>query len=372
MAEERKKPKIDLKTRIPSKTVKGLAPVTGSGGAIPPPPGAVVAPPPDLLGRRTIPPKISADPNDPLGAAQVEGAKPQPQQIVVVAGPEEGHAPTAKRGVLFALIGVAAVAGLGIGYVAGSASAKGTVKTKAVSDAKELSEKIAKANDNLKNFSEALKSAKSDLENKGYFDQATIDKIKGFQSGLTSNDLKGREIAYFGEETSGKLYSYFEKVGHIDDLRAEWTKGSGMERTSEFLKKLQVPKGKAKWGVTLSKPGGGKDDPPSTMASLVEFKDPADLKSAFTTDPKDKTVKLKAGTTDFDVWPGKDDFFAKSFISIVDQQDWNKACPVYPQAISYAGAKPSDLIAAIEGSGDEPGLTKTGQDLVDKLKSLAK
>src|SRR5258708_28246648 len=104
MAEERKKPKIDLKTRIPSKTVKGLTPI--AGGAIPPPPGAIAGPPPDLLGRRSMPPKVSADPNDPLGAAQMEGGHRAPQQVIVVeAAPQDGHVRAASQeGVFFAIV----------------------------------------------------------------------------------------------------------------------------------------------------------------------------------------------------------------------------------------------------------------------------
>ena len=129
MAEERKKPKIDLKTRIPSKTVKGLTPAPG--GAIPPPPGAVPAPPPDLMGKRSIPPKVTVDPNNPLAAATVEGGAASAQQQMIVVHADEHHEKKMGKGAVIG-IGIAGViVGIIGGWIVGSSSGKKEQATKA-------------------------------------------------------------------------------------------------------------------------------------------------------------------------------------------------------------------------------------------------
>lgn len=375
MAEgERKKPKIDLKTRIPSKTVKGLSPAPG--GAIPPPPGAVPAPPPDLLGKPKAP-KISADPNDPLGAAKVEhadGAPPPQQQVIVVHSNEEGHGAHSKRGTFIAMIVGALALGLGIGFITGQAKKGSDIATKAKTDAKEISDKVVKTNENLGKFLESLKTAKSELQNSAQISQPTIDALKNFNSGFSSADLKGREIAFFGEDTAGKLITWANRVNYVDELRANLTKGNGLEGFNARLKAFQLPKDTGKWGVKITKPGDGKDDPPITGVELIDLGDNVKYKDkAGSYDVSNaKEPKLKAKTP-VDIWPGgKTDFFEKGFISIIDSKDWGKACPVYPQAMADVNGRIDVIIATVEGVGDDPGTLKPGKDLADKLKTLAK
>lgn len=369
MAGEQKKPKIDLKSRIPSKTVKGLTPAPGGGGAIPPPPGAVPAPPPDLLGRRSMAPK--ADPNDPLGAATGGHAPAQPQIVVVQASEQEGVAGAAsKKGVLYGLIGAALVVGLGIGFVVGSATKGNEVANKARSDAKEIQGKVVKTNENLQKFLDTLKAAQSELQNNAQLTQPTIDAIKGWSSGFSSGDLKGREIAYFGEDVSGKLYAYANKVSHIDDLRAGLTKGGGLENANAQIKAFAIPKDHAKWGVKINKPGAATD-PPMTMADLIDFGDPVNLKAKESiVDGKEKKLKVKSGELDID--PGPKDFFSKAYVSPIDSKDWLKSCPVYAQAVGYTRQGIDELVLAVEGSGDDRGTLTPGKELADKLKSIAK
>jgi len=371
MAGEQKKPKIDLKSRIPSKTVKGLTPA--AGGAIPPPPGAVPAPPPDLLGRRTQPPKVSADPNDPLGAATVTGGPPaqaQPQ-IVVVQGHHDDHVAGAasKKGVLYALIGAALVVGLGIGFLSGSATKGNETKARASNDARDIAAKVGKTNENLQKFLDTLKAAQSEMQNNAQLTQPTIDAIKAWSSGFTAADLKGRELGYFGEETSGKLITYANKVAHIDELRVALTKGGALEAANSQIKAFEIPKDHARWGVKISKPTDPKA-PPILNADLVDFGQPVKMDASSFTGDKEKKLKIKSGEVDVD--PNPKDFFSKGFVSAIDGKDWLKACPVYAQARGYTAQSLAELTTAVEGSGDDPGTLKPGKDLETKLKSLAK
>jgi hypothetical protein len=368
MAGEQKKPKIDLKSRIPSKTVKGLTPAPG-GGAIPPPPGAVPGPPPDLLGRRTSAP--TADANDPLGAAK-GGVAPAPQIVVVQAHEQEGVAGAASKGpVLYALIGGALVVGLGIGFVVGSAMKGNEVANKAKADAKDIQAKVTKTNENLQKLLDSLKAAQGEIQNTQQLSQPTIDAIKGWSSGFTSADLKGRELAYFGEDTMGKVLTYANKVAHIDDLRAGLTKGGGLEGANAQIKNFDIPKDHARWGVKITKPGAATD-PQLTMAELIDLGAPVNLKAKESFVGSGKDVKLKGKSAEFDIDPSPKDFFGKALVSPVEGKDWLKACPVYAQAVGYTKQSVDELATAIEGAGDDRGTLQPGKELADKLKSLQK
>ncbi len=373
MAEERKKPKIDLKTRIPSKTVKGLSPSTG-GGAIPPPPGAVPAPPPDLLGRRTQPPKVSVDPNDPLGAAKMEGgSSPQQQQIVVVeaAQPEgvAGHA--SKRGVFFAIVGVVLLVGAGIGFLVGSGSSDRGRKGKATGDVKDLQAKVVKTTASLEALLATLKQAQSEVDNDGV-KQETIDALKNWKSGFSAADLQSIDLAYIGPDNALKIVGWASSVYYIDQLAVGLTKGNALENANAQVKAFSIPAKQSKWGVTLEKPS---KDVPLTVASLVDFGEALDLKTKV--DLKDpKAPKLNAKSAQLDVWADgtKGDFVGgeKNYVSAILGSDWLKACPVRAQALGYTRQGIGEVVTALEGAGDIPGVIKPGKDLGDKLKGLAK
>src|SRR5262249_54236924 len=151
----------------------------------------------------------------------------------------------------------------------GSATKGNEQKNKALKDAKELAAAVGKTDDNLQKFLDTLKGAQSELQNSAQLSAATIEAIKGWSSGFNSGELKTREIAFFGEETAGRLYTWANKVNHIDELRAGLTKGSGLENANAQIKAFSIPKGAAKWGVKIGKPGGGPTDPLGATADLV-------------------------------------------------------------------------------------------------------
>ncbi|MFI5299523.1 MAG: hypothetical protein ACHREM_15645 [Polyangiales bacterium] len=366
MSEERKKPKIDLKTRIPSKTVSGLAPSTLPPGAIPPPPGAVPAPPPDLLGnRRTDRPPVSIDPNDPMAAARIHSSAPPPQQqIIVVEADHEASGHVAqKKGVFYATIGGVLVIGLGIGAVVGGAMSGRTETAEAKQDAKELLTKVTASNDTLEKLLAAAKEAQAQLSNKGAFDQATIDGLKALKDAplLSVADLQSRKFNRFGTETVGKLLTYSSKVADIDGMRASLP--SALAQSGAILKAVTIPSKQTRYGVTLSKPTA---DPMIPMASIFDFGEAVDLKDKV--DGKGWKLNVKAGAQD--LWPGKGDFFDKPFAAAIETKDWLKFCPVYGQVKAAAEAKLNELVVAIEGAGDNPGTLTPGKALGDKLKSL--
>ncbi|GAC1364452.1 MAG: hypothetical protein NVSMB47_16030 [Polyangiales bacterium] len=366
MAEERKKPKIDLKTRIPSKTVKGLNPSSGSGSAIPPPPGAVPAPPPDLLGRRSMPPQVSVDPNDPLGAAQVHGGHQKQQVIVVEASPQDTHA-ASKKGTFYAIVGGVLVIGGVIGFVSGSASAKGDRKSHAISEVKDLQAKIDKTDKNFEQLLGLLDTATSELNNDN-LTQGTIDGIKNFSSGFSAADLKAADLAYLGEDTGLKVVSWANKVNHLDQMRAQMTRGNHLETIQGALKTLTVPGKMSKYGIQLERPS---NDMPISIASIVDFGEPLDPKGKIDkADPKAPKLTAKSGA--LDVYPGKGDFFDKGFVSPIMGSEWAKACGVRGYVANSAKADLDELTNSIKGNADDKGVIDMGKELSDKLKVLAK
>ena len=364
MAEERKKPKIDLKTRIPSKTVKGLTPAASAGGAIPPPPGAVPAPPPDLLGRRQAQPKI--DPNDPLGAA--EGAQAKQQVIVVEAAPADAHPAASKKGVFYGIVALTLVVGAGVGFLVGSGSADRGRKSKAVSEVNDLVKKIDVTSQNFESLAGLLDQAMSELNNDN-LSQASIDGIKNFSSGFSAADLKNVDIAYLGEDTALKVVDYAQKVNYLDSLRANITKGNGLENVQNALKAVSIPAKQARFGVQLERPS---NDMPITIADLVDFGEPLDpkAKTDLKTDPKAPKLQAKGGN--LDVWPGKGDFFEKGYVSPILGADWSKMCGVRSYVFASAQSDLTNLSNNIKGSGDDKGILAQGKELADKLKALAK
>lgn len=368
MSEERKKPKIDLKTRIPSKTVTGLAPSTVPPGAIPPPPGAVPAPPPDLLGnRRTDRPSMPMDPNDPMAAARIQSNAPPPQQQIIVVEPDHeagGHV-AQKKGVFFATIGGVLIAGLGIGGVIGGAMSGRSETAEAKQDAKELLKKVTDSNDTLDKLLAAAKEAQAQLGNKGGFDQATIDQLEALKGAplLSVADLQSRKFSRFGTETVGKLLTYSSKVADIDGMRSSLPRS--LTGAGAMLKSVTIPAKQTRFGVTLSKPSG---DPMIPMASILDFGEPVELKDKV--DGKAFKLNVKAGAQD--LWPGKGDFFEKPYVAAIETKDWQKFCPVYGQVKGQVEAKLNEIVVAIEGAGDNPGTLAPGKALADKLKSLDK
>lgn len=362
MAEERKKPKIDLKTRIPSKTVKGLTPAPG--GAIPPPPGAVPAPPPDLMGRRTVPPKVTVDPNDPLAAAKVEGAPAREPQMIVVHA-DEHHDKKMGKGVVIgvALVGVAV--GVAGGWIFGSSSGKKEQAVTAKNDAAELAKKIQGTQEKLKAFAEnTLPTAVNELKQSQQLTQPTIDAIKAFDSGFTSGDLDTREMKYFGKETSGKLISYAMKIAHVDAARIELTKDNKLEATNATLKALVIPKGKVNLGIVINKPG--EKDPPMTTATFAPFGEWIELKDKI----KDGKLTTKGGT--FDVWNGaKGDVFEKSYVSVLDAKAFGGVCKQQELVLPAITKELENLAASITGAGDDPGAIKVGDQALERLKSAS-
>lgn len=366
MAEERRKPKIDLKTRIPSKTVKGLSP-TGSGSAIPPPPGAVPAPPPDLLGRRSMPPQVSVDPNDPLGAAQVHGGHQKQQVIVVEAAPQDHHA-ASKKGTFYAIVvGVLAI-GAVIGFVSGSASAKGDRKAHAISEVKDLQAKIDNTDKNFEKLLLLLDTATSEL-NTDNLKQGTIDGIKNFSSGFSAADLKAADLAYLGEDTGLKIVSWANKVNHLDQMRAQMTRGNHLEAIQGVLKSLTIPGKLAKYGVQLDRPS---NDMPMSTASIIDFGEPLDPKAKFDNKTDAKAPKLVAKSGPLDVYPGKGDFFDKGYISPILGAEWAKACGLRGYVANSVKADLDELTGSIKGNADDKGVIDMGKDLSDKLKALVK
>jgi hypothetical protein len=324
----------------------------------------VPAPPPDLLGKRSMPPKVTLDPNDPLAAAKVEGGAPaQPQMIVVHA--DEHHEKKMGRGVVIGIALVGVVVGVAGGWIVGSGSSKKEQATAAKNDASELVKKISATQEKLKSFAETtIPQAINDLKTTQQLSQPSIDAIKAFDSGFTSGDLDTRDLKYLGKQTAEKVIQYAMRVSHVDGARIELTKNNNLESLNSTFKGLVIPKGKARYGVSIQKPG--EKDPPMTVASLVDFGEYTEIKDKL----KDGKLTAKGGS--YDVWNGaKGDVFEKSYVSVIDGKEWGRMCKQADLVLPRTIQDFEDLAAAINGSGDDPGAIKLGEQALDKLKTAA-
>lgn len=187
MAEEKKKTKIDLKARL-GKTQTGMGgsvplPVPGAApssqpGASAPPSGDGVPPPIPAPAPSVRPsaPGVALSPGIPLPPfaqrpSQREApAKPTAaQQTIKVEVGEEIHEErkkAGKRAMLYAAI--AAVAGIGIGFVIGGAKATSDRGQLAIKAAGDLEGEVKAANEKIKELGEKLQEAAAKLGRKEY------------------------------------------------------------------------------------------------------------------------------------------------------------------------------------------------------------
>jgi len=330
MAEERKNPKIDLRSRIPTKTVKGKA---------------ISAP--DTGGKAR--PQI--DPNDPLGGGAVEHAPKQ--QIVVVQAEPTGGSHATRGAMFFVVIGLVAAAGGGLGYVGGTMSTDKGRSNSARENMKALKGKVATASSALAEYETALKSAQNDLETNGAFSKEAVDKITGFSAPFKRGDLTEMDVARFGKDRAGRLYDFVSSVDYIDRLNAQ-LKALEPATAADHLKATITPKDMLPaMGITLSKPGNFGSEP--TIAKFVDMKEPLSLKTMLTQPAKDSKdpPKLKTKAGEYSVYPGKGDFIGDTtYISTLDPKQWKEVCPLYQMSKEHYARPIADIIAAIEGSGE--------------------
>lgn len=234
MADE-KKPKIDLKARLGKNAAAGGAtpppPTTGSGTPVPvpvPPPPAskMPAPMPTPGAMPGIPVGPAIDASNPLAAALAQAAAPQqpvhvmppqPQRIEVdEMAVQQARKSAQKQG--FAIAGIAAVAFLGVGWVAGQASEAGNARTKSKADAAELAADVNKAKATLDTLANKLDEGRKQLAARKFPDQLNKD-LGGLNVDFDGTKLAGRRFSGFPTETTQNLVEFVTQVQALNDRK---------------------------------------------------------------------------------------------------------------------------------------------------------
>lgn len=316
MAEETKKPKIDLKARL-GKTmvssggggpvplpVPGAMPGAGMpgapgmpGGDLPAPAfgadGRVSAPPPSS---RPIPaPPMGLSPGIPLPAfapsVRPPAAAPAPapqgaaaQTIKVEMGEEvqEQQKRAAKQKVIFAAIGAAV--GIGLGFVVGGMRANSVRADQAVQGAGALEGEVKAANGKMSELSVMLDQGAEAIQAKKYPDDLASG-LASLQIPFDANTLGGKNVGALPAKTFRQVLLYTKEVEDLNDKK---------DSLRNLLSAMKKPVEKA-WAdekepkFELAVVFGGA--PEKMMAELVRVKDPFKVQGDW---PKETKIMQRA------------------------------------------------------------------------------
>jgi hypothetical protein len=292
MADEKTKPKIDLKARLGKQTTGAgvAAPTPVPPGIVPPaarsnppaaigsvpaaapsaPPGTPVGPPPRFAPQSNAP---AIDPSNPL-AAVASPYRPQAGAAVaaapMVAAParieldeglvQQARSSGTKRGMVIGMI--VAVIFAGVGFTAGGASEQGKAREKSKNDAASLGEDLTKAKDTLNKLADKMDEGVKTLGSGKFPDKLSAD-LGGLNVAFDGSELAGRRFSGFPQETTAMLVDFITSVQALNDKK---------DLIQGLLTKLQKPM----TDQMNAPPGSGS----ITLVAAV-MKDPTGNSSAF-------------------------------------------------------------------------------------------
>lgn len=230
MADE-KKPKIDLKARLGKGAAGGATPPPNATGTpmpvpvMPPPVSTAPGPIPGLpVPGIPVGPSPAMDPSNPLTAAfarptpSVQAPAPaQPQRIEV----DEMAVQQARKGAQrqgFIIAAGAAIAFLGVGYVAGGASENGNARAKSVSDAQALAKDAESAKGTLETLATKLDDGRKQLAARKFPDQLGKD-LGGINVDFDGRELAGRRFSGVKDTTTNELVEFITQVQALNDRK---------------------------------------------------------------------------------------------------------------------------------------------------------
>lgn len=396
MAEE-KKPKIDLKARLGKSSASGgatagvPAPVVPPSGVIPPPAvGPSVAPTPAGV---PVPPFVAAsqpaqaqqpseaaavpavDPTDPFGAPAAAAPAPQakPTEIKIELGEDVLLAQkkaSGKKTLAVALL--VAIAGVGIGYAAGSQSAKSASDQIAVRGAQDLIGDIEQSQEKIRELNEKITAAIESLKERK-FPETFANDLGGISIPFTSEQLAGRNIGRFPPATLKALVSYASQVEALnerkDALKSLFT--GQKQAITDALASIDDPK--FKFNVIVQKdPAKG----PVAVLAPVVASDAWSVKSE--TWPARYKITTGRDVVEVERWTGKGEPFSAGAKVI--------GLPLEPGSVTTAF--PNDVVMRIQAElmktgtilegrtgglpdEEEAGVLKQGEQLIAQLKKIA-
>lgn len=373
MADE-KKPRIDLKARLGKKTVT----TPGGGPSIPPPvgipkPSGVPVPP--FGSQKPAAPKVDA--SDPYAAISADAAptRSEPQAIKVEMSEEVVAAQKKGRGRLIALAVAGAVVGGAIGFSIGSGVERQKGADKALNGAQMLVKKVDKANQELENLSEVLKSAKQKLGDNKYPDEA-VKKLGGIDIPFTGTDLVGMGIGRFKPEVVTMLVSFASGAAAANDKKDKIRNvlTGAKPAITDFLSQKSKPK--VRWAMYMQTgpygPWAVMQPLPKPFLVKQDKKDKDDKKQykwpeKFDIKDSGKTYHLKRYTGGDPTKGGGD-----PKIIPVDPSSQSSVCP--SDVLIKLRRELGDMQQTLRGDKtpghEKAGLIDTGKALLEKLKGI--
>lgn len=338
-------------------------PPSHAGTPVPAPPRGI-APPPGISPGIPLPPFAPSARPAPVAAAKPTAAQ---QTIKVEIGEEveQERKKASKRTSLYAAI--AAVVGIGIGFVAGGAKAQGDIGQRVNDGAKKLEPEVKDANDKMKDLSDKLTSASANINNKTFPDELNA-ALSSINVPFDSTHLEGRQVGNFPGKVQHMLYSYTTQVEDLNKKKDALKNllGGLKEQVLKAWKEEKDPM--ANNAVTFQNLGG------KTVAQLVSIKTPY----AWGKDPDKITILIpgaqRAEEKNATRWV-KGDLTGSDPIAIpVDP----KSMPATSNPANLLSKAIYDMRLILEGNKnpddpthETPGILHDGDDLATELHKLA-
>jgi hypothetical protein len=360
MAEQQKKPKIDLKARLGKKGVPGTP-----GGSVPPPmgipkPGGIPAPP---FGRKG--PKVDA--SDPYSAidASAAPARAEPRAIKVEMSEEVVQAQKKGKSKIMALAMVTALVGGILGFTLGGRIESNRGAKTAVAGAKDLVNEVDVANAKVEELATLIQNAKAKLGSNKFPDEE-VTALGAINIPFEGSNLTGKGIGRFKPVIVKMLLDYAIGAQKANDQkeRLQAVLGGAKSGVVDLLSQQTAPK--VRWAtLVMNGPGG----PWATMVALPQ---PFAVKAADGKWPE--KFKLKDGNKDveYDRYTKGDPIGSEPDVIPVNPVSQGSVCP--SDVLTRLRRELSDTEEVLRGSevpGDEKqGLLDLGNKLKEQLKGI--
>ncbi len=273
MAEDKsKKPKIDLKARL-GKTNIGTqsVPLPVPGGSNPPSSGGApqgIAPPPGITPGIPVPPFAQAKP------AAAEPPPPRPtvvQQTIKVDVGEEIIRERAQSKKRIAIAGaIAAVIGIGLGWVAGGAQARADRGKAIIANAKSLMGDIKGANEKMKELDTLLSDSVEKLQKKEYPAELSA-QLGSINIPFDASKVDGGSISGLKPSALRQLLKFTSSVENLNERKDK------LKAQLEFVKDPVIKAWKEEKEPVMNFSVLFRSDQKGVVAEFVPNKEPFDL-----------------------------------------------------------------------------------------------
>lgn len=369
MAED-KKPKIDLKSRLGTRSV-----ATQGGPAVPPPVGI---PKPALPGMspslRPPGPRLDAsDPYSSIAASDAPAARAEPQSITVEMSAEVMAAQKRSRTLMLVGIGAAAVVGGLLGFAFGDRSASHKSALAAVDGAGELLADVEKANVVVTELADTLKAVMSELRDNKY-PTAQVAKLGEINIPFDGGTLAGKGMGRFNTKAQAMLIQYASRAQEANDAKEklQMLLSYSRKELATVLEQENEETRKVQWSVYVV---GGPGGPLAVMQPLDSAQQFLLTKKGDTTYKWPEEFKIKDGGKEIPLkrYTSGDPTGSSPKIIPVDPTSQTAVCA--SSAVGALSREVTRVESALRGDQtpgqEKQGLIEIGDLLLEELRKIA-